>query len=587
MQSFVRFAFTEYIRLSWCRHIMDVSNHPASLRETFVFSFVIILAYAGAAIIAPLYFAAAGLETIFWPASGIATAAILLGKFRYLPAIVIAAVIAGIVHSRPWEIRLAFFMCAVAEAVLAWPLVKHVGKVDVKFESPRHYIRFIIFAGILLPLPCALIAAGAIKAFSVSTQPYWHHALVWWMGNSLGIILLVPIILIWRKLPKAWASKTRITELAALLILTLISGSVFVQGHVAFAGILPRAFVGFIFVTWSALRFGRHATLVVTFILVMEAIVAGHLSVRHGMGSQQPAEFANIWFFLVTLSTVGMALATTLNEKKSAVHDLTTALDAYRRAEMLRGQSNTKLEKSTIDFRRIVETAEEGIWLIDAQGITTFVNQRMADMLGYTREAMLGQNFINFMPDADRTLGAQRLASRNSGQRERHDSTLVHKDGHIILTHMSTNPIVEPDGSVSGALAMVTDVTDWKSAEKQLLESQELYQKIVEGISDAIIVHRSGIIVFANQSAHRILGARKGEKLAGRNGLAFTHPDDRPAAMERMQRLAEGGTQMVLPPFSQRIITLDDRTIKVETTTTTIVFNGSPALLVIGRPVSD
>ena len=47
-------------------------------------------------------------------------------------------------------------------------------------------------------------------------------------------------------------------------------------------------------------------------------------------------------------------------------------------------------------YRRIVDTAQEGIWSIDEAGETNFVNQRMASMLGYGPEEMIGQHLLDF-----------------------------------------------------------------------------------------------------------------------------------------------------------------------------------------------
>src|SRR5260370_8059276 len=62
------------------------------------------------------------------------------------------------------------------------------------------------------------------------------------------------------------------------------------------------------------------------------------------------------------------------------------------------------LRASEERYRRIVETAYEGIWVIDAQDLTTFVNPRMAEMLGWTVDEMVGRPLFHFLlPDAQAT----------------------------------------------------------------------------------------------------------------------------------------------------------------------------------------
>jgi len=54
-------------------------------------------------------------------------------------------------------------------------------------------------------------------------------------------------------------------------------------------------------------------------------------------------------------------------------------------------------QKPLLVYQQIVESAEEGIWLVDQQWSTVYVNQRLADMLGWSADAMLGRPITDFM----------------------------------------------------------------------------------------------------------------------------------------------------------------------------------------------
>ncbi|HEY0490499.1 MAG TPA: EAL domain-containing protein [Telluria sp.] len=122
------------------------------------------------------------------------------------------------------------------------------------------------------------------------------------------------------------------------------------------------------------------------------------------------------------------------------------------------------LERSEERFRRIVHTAEEGIWEIDAAAVTTFVNPKMADMLGYAIEEMLGRPLTEFMDDEGRADLARNIGRRKQGISERLDFRFLHKDGRDVWTTMATNPILDAAGAYLGALALVTDITDRKAS---------------------------------------------------------------------------------------------------------------------------
>jgi diguanylate cyclase (GGDEF)-like protein/PAS domain S-box-containing protein len=122
------------------------------------------------------------------------------------------------------------------------------------------------------------------------------------------------------------------------------------------------------------------------------------------------------------------------------------------------------LERSEERFRRIVHSAEEGIWEIDGMSCTSFVNPKMAAMLGYTIEDMLGRPLVNFMDDEGKVMLERNIARRQEGVSERHEFKFRHQDGRAVWTTMATNPIFDASGRYLGALALVTDITGSKQS---------------------------------------------------------------------------------------------------------------------------
>ena len=122
------------------------------------------------------------------------------------------------------------------------------------------------------------------------------------------------------------------------------------------------------------------------------------------------------------------------------------------------------LERSEERFRRIVHSAEEGIWEIDGMSCTSFVNPKMAAMLGYAIEDMLGRPLVAFMDDEGKVMLERNIARRQEGVAERHEFKFLHQDGHAVWTTMATNPIFDAAGRYLGALALVTDITGSKQS---------------------------------------------------------------------------------------------------------------------------
>ncbi len=124
----------------------------------------------------------------------------------------------------------------------------------------------------------------------------------------------------------------------------------------------------------------------------------------------------------------------------------------------------TLVEQSEERFRRIVQTASEGIWELDTAARTTFVNPRMADMLGYRIEEMLEQPLVHFMDTEGRSILERNIARRQQGMAQRREFKFIRKDGAELWVHLASNPIFDSRGNYRGALALASDITEHKES---------------------------------------------------------------------------------------------------------------------------
>src|SRR5207302_400403 len=140
-------------------------------------------------------------------------------------------------------------------------------------------------------------------------------------------------------------------------------------------------------------------------------------------------------------------------------------------------QAALELRASEERYRRIVETAFEGVWIIDSKNQTTFVNHRMADMLGYAPEEMLGKPVLAFMdPDAQAAFAANRDRRQQERQAE-HEFRFRRKDGSELWVLLEASPDLDEAGNYVGSLAMITDVTERRRVQKAL-EYQALHDAL-------------------------------------------------------------------------------------------------------------
>ena len=132
------------------------------------------------------------------------------------------------------------------------------------------------------------------------------------------------------------------------------------------------------------------------------------------------------------------------------------------------------LRESEARFRHLIEVMGEGLWVVDAQGLTTFVNRRMAEMLGYAPSEMVGQSLFDFMAEAEVAQAQRNMAVRREGQGAQHDFRFRRKDGGELWTIVTGTPVVDDENRLVSVLGVVTDITERRRQEQAQLQSQKL-----------------------------------------------------------------------------------------------------------------
>ena len=149
-------------------------------------------------------------------------------------------------------------------------------------------------------------------------------------------------------------------------------------------------------------------------------------------------------------------------------------------------------------YREIVETAQEGVWVVNDREETTFANQRLASMLGYTIEEMIGQPMSTYF-----------VSNAESG--EHGERRLQRKDGSSFWAVVDTRRIVNREGEYRGMRASVVDVTARRSVEEQLHYRESQLQHAQETVSHlgrlaAAVAHEFNNLLIGVQPYADIIG---------------------------------------------------------------------------------
>ncbi len=410
-----------------------------------------------------LYFVAAriGLAVPFtqgnaspmWCPAGIALGAILIfGRHVWL-GIALGAFLANFFTPIPHPAALFLGVGNTLGPAVAASLLR--GKLVPPIQRLRDVLNLTLF-GSLGAAISALIGSSALFLAGVKTSSSLPATIaVWCFGDLMGIFLVTPLFLNFADFK---LTRPRLAELG-LLMASLLAGSELLFRQTTLAGavcgllLLP-------FVLWGAARFSiGGATLTClaasTFAVWETGRGVGPFLAYGTSGHHVHA----LQIFIAALSLSGLCLGAVIAER-------TKAEDALAREE--------KLRRAQEQYRNIIETTNDGVWIIDSDFRTTFVNRRMAEMLGYTPEEMLTRTPFAFMFPEDLPSKQADLERRWKGVREVFYTRYRKKDGAELWTLVSSAPVSSSSVTLAGALTMQSDVTLLRKAEETLRGNEKL-----------------------------------------------------------------------------------------------------------------
>jgi PAS domain S-box-containing protein len=197
-----------------------------------------------------------------------------------------------------------------------------------------------------------------------------------------------------------------------------------------------------------------------------------------------------------------------------------------------RKQAEETVRESESRYRRIVETTNEGVWLLDSKFHTVFVNWQLAEMLGYDPVEIVGRSVFDFYFPEDVDRKRQILERRRQGLREHFDDRLRRRDGSELWVRLAGIPVFKDSGEFDGALAMVSDITERKRAEEALRESEGRFRLVAN--TAPVLIWMSGpdkLCNYFNQPWLEFTGRPVDAELG--NGWAEgVHPEDLEACMD-------------------------------------------------------
>jgi PAS domain S-box-containing protein len=195
-----------------------------------------------------------------------------------------------------------------------------------------------------------------------------------------------------------------------------------------------------------------------------------------------------------------------------------------------RKNAEKALLDSALRLRTILQTANEGFWLIDNDTITTDLNPRMCAILGRNREDILGKKIFEFVDNKNKVIFEHQIRLRAQGQQGSYEIALSCPDGSQVCCQFNVTPLWDVSGTKIGAFAMVTDITERKRDEEARRLNESRLEALIQlnQMTDATLQE---IASFAMEEAVRLTQSTMGY-------VALMNEDETVLSMQAWSRTA-------------------------------------------------
>lgn len=239
-------------------------------------------------------------------------------------------------------------------------------------------------------------------------------------------------------------------------------------------------------------------------------------------------------------------------------------------------------------YRALVENAADLFFLTEynpSHMTILEVNERVCQVLGYTREEIISKSPMDFGFYDERFADTYKLVMTHLAETgfAKFEMRLKAKSGQMIPAEAITR-IIELNGE-RVSISILRDMTERYQAEMALKESEERNRRLIELLPETVAVHTDGVITFVNETGVRMFGAESAGALIGKQLVDFIHPDFRDIVQRRVGVILDKHTSV--PPIEQKLVKVDGTPFVAMVQSNEINYLGKPSVLVVAHDITE
>jgi len=400
------------------------------------------------------FHAVSSFATLVWPPSGVSLAVLLLLGSRFWPAITLGAFLANVWTGAPVPVALAIAAGNTSEAVFAAWTLRRIPGFRTELDRLRDVVGLVVFGGILGPVLSATVGVSSLSVAGLVPPDVWVTTWrAWFLGDSIAILILTPLILTWTATAPAGRPRTLIEKTALTLLICAASYFLFGVTQNGTTAVLAPVLI------WAALRFEVRGAAFATMLVAAIAIWA----TAHGRGpfaSPVVAEgLLRLQSFMLLTSATFLVLGATTLER--------------RRADAARREAEATSEASETRYRNIADSVEQLLWMSDPEGNVTFLNKHWEKVIGPVHEAR-GMGWADVVhPDDLAEVMEKWRAGIASGRPYRAEMRARTRSGEYRWMLARVVPVRDARGRVAAWFGAAADVHALKTGQEELRRAKE------------------------------------------------------------------------------------------------------------------